>query len=293
MSDKYHHLVADSTVPTNPQAIDDAVAKILGESPANPTRDQLLTLLSCVDLTSLNATDSPRSIAEFVERVNRFEEDHGDLPDVAAVCLYPNFAQVARTVLEVSDVKIACVAGGFPSAQTFPEVKVAEVALAVEGGADEIDVVMNLGNFVDGDWEEVCDELTEMRHSARDSRLKVIIESGALANPAQIAAASILALNSGADFIKTSTGKGYPGASHQAAYVMASAIKEYHLQTGRKVGFKAAGGITTPAEAFAYYRIVESVLGSEWLTPEYFRIGASRLANNLLSAITGNDENFF
>ncbi|MDE5744788.1 MAG: deoxyribose-phosphate aldolase [Paramuribaculum sp.] len=294
MPDKYHDTVAKSNVTTNDEEVKAAVNKILSDNLKNANTPETLKLLfSCIDLTTLKATDSPSSVAKFTERVNDFENEHGDLPNVAAICVYPNFAQVVRTVLEVSEVEIAAVSGGFPSAQTFPEVKVAETALAVEGGADEIDVVMNLGDFIDGDWEEVCDELGEMKHSCRGGKLKVILETGALKTAENIRAASILAMYSGADFIKTSTGKEYPGASLEAAYIMAECIKEYHAQTGRKVGFKAAGGITTTEEALSYYCIVKSVLGEEWLTNEYFRIGASRLANNLLSDILGTETKFF
>lgn len=293
MADKYHDTVAKSQVTVDDAKIAAEVAKITAKVPEFRSPEALRLLFSCIDLTTLRSTNSPRSIAEFTERVNAFENEHGDLPSVAAICVYPNFAQVVRTVLEVSEVEIACVAGGFPSSQTFPEVKVAETALAVEGGADEIDVVMNLGDFLDGDWEEVTDELGEIKHSCRDARLKVILETGALKTSENIRAASILAMYSGADFIKTSTGKEFPGASAQAAYVMCKCIKEYHAATGRKVGFKAAGGITTADEAMVYYAIVKEVLGDEWLTNEYFRIGASRLANNLLTEITGEETKFF
>ena len=293
MSDKYHDTVAQSHVTTDDSKVTAETAKIIEKAPSMRSPEVLKLLLSCIDLTTLKSTDSPRSVAEFTERVNAFENEHGDLPSVAAICVYPNFAQVVRTVLEVSEVEIACVVGGFPSSQTFPEVKVAETALAVEGGADEIDVVMNLGDFLDGDWEEVTDELNEIKHSCRNGRLKVILETGALKTAENIRAASILAMYSGADFIKTSTGKEFPGASPEAAYVMCQCIKEYHAATGRKVGFKAAGGITTADEALVYYAIVKEVLGDEWLTNEYFRIGASRLANNLLSEIKGEETLFF
>ncbi|MDE6152638.1 MAG: deoxyribose-phosphate aldolase, partial [Muribaculaceae bacterium] len=205
----------------------------------------------------------------------------------------PNFAQVVRAVLEVSKVDIACVAGGFPSSQTFPEVKIAETALAVEGGADEIDIVLNVGYFLDGDYEGVCDEIQEIKHSCRDARLKVILETGALKTAANIKAASVLSLYSGADFLKTSTGKEYAGASLEAAYTMCQCIKEYYEATGTMVGFKAAGGVATTADAVAYYTIVKEVLGEKWLTKEYFRLGASRLANNLLSDILGKETKFF
>lgn len=293
MADKYHDTVAASKVTVDPGKVSAEVARIIEGAPALRSPETLRFLFSSIDLTTLRSTDSQQSVAKFTERVNAFEEEHGDLPSVAAICVYPNFAQVVRTVLDVSKVEIACVAGGFPSSQTFPEVKVAETALAVEGGADEIDVVLNIGDFLDGDWESVTDELEEIKHSCREARLKVIIESGALKTPENIRAASILAMYSGADFIKTSTGKEFPGASLEAAYVMCRCIKEYHAKTGRRVGFKAAGGITTPEEALQYYAVVRDVLGDEWLTNEYFRIGASRLANNLLSEILGETTAWF
>ena len=168
MADKYHDTVAASAVTTDDSQVAEAVAKIIAEHKAeNMTPEVMRMLFGCIDLTTLKATDSQQSVAAFTERVNDFENEHGDLPNVAAICVYPNFAQVVRTVLEVSGVNVACVAGGFPSSQTFPEVKVAETALAVEGGADEIDVVINLGDFLDGDWEQVADALDEIKHSCR------------------------------------------------------------------------------------------------------------------------------
>lgn len=294
MADKYHDTVAASTVTTDDSQVAEAVAKIIAEHKAeNMTPEVMRMLFGCIDLTTLKATDSQQSVAAFTERVNDFENEHGDMPNVAAICVYPNFAQVVRTVLEVSGVNVACVAGGFPSSQTFPEVKVAETALAVEGGADEIDVVINLGDFLDGDWEQVADDLDEIKHSCRERCLKVILETGALKTARNIRDASVIAMYSGADFIKTSTGKEYPGASLEAAYVMALAIKEYADKTGRMVGLKVAGGVTTADEAVAYYTIVKEVLGEKWLSSEYFRIGASRLANNLLTEILGTETKFF
>lgn len=294
MADKYHDTVAASAVTTDDSQVAEAVAKIIAEHKAeNMTPEVMRMLFGCIDLTTLKATDSQQSVAAFTERVNDFENEHGDLPNVAAICVYPNFAQEVRTVLEVSGVNVACVAGGFPSSQTFPEVKVAETALAVEGGADEIDVVINLGDFLDGDWEQVADDLDEIKHSCRERSLKVILETGALKTARNIRDASVIAMYSGADFIKTSTGKEYPGASLEAAYVMALAIKEYAEKTGRMVGLKVAGGVTTADEAVAYYTIVKEVLGEKWLSSEYFRIGASRLANNLLTEILGTETKFF
>lgn len=294
MEDKYHQAIAESKVTEDDAAVKAAVDKILAENlKENMNEEVYKFLFNCIDLTTLRSTDSPRSVADFVERVNDFDNEHPEMKNVAAICVYPNFSQVVRTVLEVSDVDIACVAGCFPSSQSFLEVKVAEVALAVEGGADEIDIVLNLGNFLDGDYEEVCDEISELKHSCREARLKLILEAGALKTAANIKAASILSMYSGADFIKTSTGKEYPGADLQAAYVMCQCIKEYYEKTGRMVGFKPAGGVRTPEEAVSYYCIVKEVLGEQWLTNEYFRIGASGLANNLLSAIWGTETKYF
>lgn len=288
--DKYTQAIADSKVTTDDAAVAAAVKKIIDEHAAeNNTPDVLKFLFNSIDLTTLKATDSPSSVAAFTENVNSFEERYGELPNVAAICVYPNFASVVRTVLEVSAVKIACVSGAFPSSQSFEEVKIAETSLAVANGADEIDIVLNLGYFLDGDYESVVDEITEQKEACRDARMKVILETGALKTAANIKAASILSLYSGADFLKTSTGKEFPGASLDAAYVMAQCIKEYYDKTGTMVGFKAAGGVATVEDAIAYYTIIKEVLGEKWLTNEYFRIGASRLANTLLSSIVGED----
>lgn len=294
MSDKYHKSVADSNVIEDDAKVAAAVKEILDKHfDENNNNEVYKFLFNTIDLTTLKATDSPQSVAAFTERVNAFDEEHPELKNVAAICVYPNFAQVVRAVLEVSDVDIACVSGAFPSSQSFAEVKIAETALAVDGGADEIDIVLNVGNFLDGDYEEVCDEISEQKEACRNARLKVILETGALKTAANIKAASVLALYSGADFLKTSTGKEYPGASLEASYVMAHAIKEYYEKTGRMVGFKAAGGVSTTEDAVKYYTLVKEILGEKWLTNEYFRIGASRLANNLLSDILGQETKFF
>ena len=289
--DKYQKMFADSKVKVDDEAIKADVKEILDKHLEENRKPEVLRyLLSCVDLTTLKSTDSQRSVADFVEKVNAFETDYPELPSVAAVCVYPNFVPIARTVLDVSAVDIAAVAGSFPSAQTFIEVKIAEIGLAVESGADEIDVVLPMGDFFDHDYEEVSDQISEMKHSCRSALLKVILETGALKTAENIRNASILALNAGADFLKTSTGKEYEGASLEAAYVMCQAIKEYYEATGRMVGFKVSGGVATTDQALAYYTIVKEVLGEKWVeTSESFRIGASRLANNLVSDIVGTE----
>lgn len=292
--DKYHEAIGRSAVTTDDAFVASEVKRILDRDLKTYSTEEVYKFLfNCIDLTTLKSTDSPVSVSNFTENVNRFETEHPEMKNVAAICVYPNFAPVVRAVLEVSEVDIACVSGGFPSSQTFPEVKIAETALAVEGGADEIDIVLNQGDFLDGDYEGVCDEISELKDACGDARLKVILETGALKTAEKIRNASVLAMYSGADFIKTSTGKDCPGASLEAAYVMCQCIKEYYQQSGRMVGFKPAGGVRTPEEAVSYYCIVREILGEEWLTNEYFRIGASGLANNLLSVIWGQETKFF
>lgn len=295
MADKYTDTIAASNVITDDVAVADAVAAILADHlEENRNADVYKKIFNSIDLTTLKTTDSQQSVAKFTERVNSFEEDYGDLPSVAAICVYPNFVPVVRTTLDVSSVGVAAVAGAFPTSQSFIEVKVAEIGLAVEAGADEIDVVLNVGDFFDGDYESVCDDLDEMKHSCRSARMKVILETGALKTARNIRDASVLALYSGADFLKTSTGKEYPGASLDACYVMCQCIREYYEKTGRAVGFKAAGGISTTEDVLKYYTIVKTVLGEKWAdSNELFRIGASRLANALLSDIVGEQVKYF
>ena len=194
---------------------------------------------------------------------------------------------------EVDRVNIACVSGGFPSSQTFIEVKVAETALAIAEGADEIDIVISIGKFLSGDYEGMCEEIQELKEVCKERHLKVILETGALKSASNIKKASILSMYSGADFIKTSTGKQQPAATPEAAYVMCEAIKEYYQKTGIKIGFKPAGGINTVNDAIIYYTIVKELLGEEWLDNQLFRLGTSRLANLLLSDIKGEEIKFF
>lgn len=274
---KYETNLKDSDIT---KKVNEIIAKKFAE---NNTKEVYKKIYSLIDLTSLNATDTRESIWNLTEGVNDFEGS-SDINNVAAICVYPNFVETVKEAL-TADVKIASVAGGFPSSQTFTEVKIAETALAVAGGADEIDIVLNLGFFFDDNYEELAEELDEIKHACREAKLKVILETGALKTAENIMKASILSLYSGADFIKTSTGKVYEGATLEAAYVMCTAIKEYTSKNGRQAGFKASGGISTTEDAVKYYTIVKEVLGEEYLTSEYFRIGASSLAKNLLNDI--------
>lgn len=261
--------------------IEEILAKKFAE---NNNKEVYKKIYNTIDLTTLSTTDTRDSVWKFTQKVNDFEGS-SDIPNVAAICVFPNFVETVKEALTAQDVKIASVSAGFPASQTFVEVKVAETALAVANGADEIDIVINVGLFLSENYEEMCEEIDEIRHTCRDAHLKVILETGALETASNIKKASILSMYSGADFLKTSTGKIYEGASLKAAYVMCNAIKEYHAKTGRKVGFKASGGISTTEDAVKYYTIVKEVLGEEWCTNEYFRIGASRLVDNLIKSI--------
>ena len=246
-----------------------------------------------IDLTSLNSTDTEDKIGGMMERVNEFKEKYPEMPNVAAVCVYPALVPVTKATLEAEGVNIAAVSACFPSSQTFIEAKVAEVALTTAAGANEIDVVISVGKFFSGFHTEVYDELREIKDACHGAHLKVILESGLLHNTKEIKQASLLAMAAGADFIKTSTGKTERSATLEAAYVMCQAIKEYYEKTGIKVGFKPAGGISTTKEAVEYYTIVRTILGEEWMTNELFRFGASRLANNLLTSIYGTEVKYF
>ncbi len=291
--DRYQQAIAASKVLSDDMAVKEAVNKIMEKASENATPEVYQFLFSSIDLTTLSTEDSVKSVARFTERVNDFDNDYPQYKNVAAICVYSNFAEVVKTHLDVEGVDVAVVAAGFPSSQTFEAVKVADVALAVEAGADEVDIVMNMGLFLDEDYEDLCDEMIELKHTAKHAKLKVILETGALKTAENIKKASVLAMYSGADFIKTSTGKIYSGASLEAAYVMCQCIKEYFETSGRKVGFKAAGGVRTAEEAVAYYTIVKEVLGEEWLNHDLFRIGASSLANSLLSAMEEKEVKYF
>ena len=250
-------------------------------------------LLRAVELTTLTVTDSQESVLKFTENVNRFYDEHQDMPPLATLCVYPNFAKIVSESLEVDTTQIACVSGGFPSAQTFLEIKTIETALAIKDGATEIDMVLGVGTFLSGDYETCADEISEIKDVCGEVPLKVILETGALQSAQNIKKAAVLAMYSGADFIKTSTGKISISATPEAAYVMCKAIKEYKAQTGKWVGFKAAGGIKTVEDALAYYTIVREVLGQEFIDKNLFRIGTSSLANQLVNSILGEVVNPF
>ncbi len=291
---KYEKTLQLYTTELDEAQVQQAVKTIIAEKTlANDTPEVKKFLFGSIELTTLSTTDSDTSVMAFVDRVNRFESAYPQLPHVAAVCVYPCFAEVASETLEVEGVEITCVSGSFPSSQAVIEVKVAETALALRDGATEIDIVMPVGKFLSGNYEELCDDIAELKQVCGDKAMKVILETGDLKTASNIKKASLLAMYAGADYIKTSTGKEKISATPEAAYVMCQAIKEYYEKTGIQIGFKPAGGINTVMDAIIYYTIVKEVLGEKWLTNKWFRIGTSRLANLLLSEINGEETKFF
>ena len=276
------------------EEVRNAVRKIIAEKVhENDTPEVKKFLMGSVELTTLKTTDSEESVMAFTEKVNQFDDAYPDIPHVATICVYPCFAKTVSETLEVDGVEIACVSGSFPSSQTFPEIKIAETALAIKDGATEIDMVLPVGKFLSGNYEDVADEIAEMKAVCGDHKMKVILETGCLKTASNIKKAAILAMYGGADYIKTSTGKLEPAATPEAAYVMCQAIKDYFTKTGIQIGFKPAGGLNSVMDALIYYTIVKDVLGERWLTNQWFRMGTSRLANLLLSEIVGEETKFF
>lgn len=291
---KYEKTLSLYNCELNDDEVREAVRKIIAEKvPQNDTPEVKKFLMGSVELTTLKTTDSEESVMAFTERVNQFDEQYPELPHVATICVYPCFAKTVAETLEVDGVEIACVSGSFPSSQALIEVKIAETALAVKDGATEIDIVMSVGKFLSGNYEEVADEIAELKSVCGDKKMKVILETGCLKTAANIKKASILSMYAGADYIKTSTGKLEPAATPEAAYTMCQAIKEYYEKTGIQIGFKPAGGLNTVMDAVTMYTIVKEVLGEQWLTNQWFRMGTSRLANLLLSEVTGVETKFF
>lgn len=274
--------------------LDDDLKSIIEKAKTeNNTLENKKLALSLIDLTTLNATDTVESVTKFTQKVNNFPSHFEGLENVAAICVYPNMVETVDDTLQLPEVNIAAVAGGFPSSMTFTKIKVEETKLALKAGADEIDIVLSLSAFLADDFQAAHNDIFAIKAAMGDAHLKVILETGALKTPENIWKASLLAINAGADFIKTSTGKMEPAATPMAAYIMCLAIAFHFEETGEKIGFKAAGGISTPEEAMIYVSIVKEILGEEWLNPQLFRIGASRLANNLLTDITGKEVKYF
>lgn len=291
---EYANLINEYAPAATAEQVDREVARIREASKRNHNTDVYKFCFSAIDLTTLLCTDSATSVTAFARKTVDFAAQYPHLPNVASICVYPSFVETVGLAIDSTPMRITSVGGGFPAAQTFLEVKALEVAMAVENGADEVDIVLNVGRMLTGEYNEAANEV-EVIHTEMDEDviLKVIIESGALKTPELIRKASLLSMFAGADFVKTSTGKIDVAATPEAAVVMCQAIRDYYQKTHRKVGFKAAGGVRSAEDAALYYTIVEEILGKEWLTTGLFRIGASSAANNLLSSIEGKEIKFF
>lgn len=291
---KIDQALAKYNLNVNEDEVRYAVKEIVAEKvPENDNREVKKFLLGSVELTSLSTTDTEEKILSMVEKVNKFDNAYPDLPHVATVCVYPNFAHLVRNTLEVDGVEIAVVSGSFPSSQTFMEVKVAETALAINDGATNVDIVLPVGKFLSDDYEGVADDICELKQTCSEVPMKVILETCDLGNLSNVKKAAVLAMYSGADYIKTSTGKEKGGATPEAVYVMCQAIKEYYDETGIMIGLKPAGGINTVNDAITYYTIVKEVLGERWLTNEMLRLGTSRLTNLLLSEVLEKETKWY
>ena len=284
-TDKFNEAFSKYNMKVDAAWVKSVVEKARKEIATGYDRETLKKIFNCIDLTTLKPTDNEDTVLAFVEKVNKMEDDYPDLPSVASICTWPLYAATVSRSLEVENVKTCCVSGGFPSSQTFFEVKVAETSLALHDGADEIDIVQNAGHILNGDYETLADEIDELKALCADKILKVILETGALESLDNVKKAALIAMYSGADFIKTSTGKEVPGADPESFCVMCKTIREYADETGRSVGVKAAGGISTVDDALLYWTITKIVLGKDWLNNTRFRIGASRLADKLLAEI--------
>ena len=256
--------------------------KIRQNLPSTEDKELLKKIFSLIDLTTLSERDNIVNVTHLCDKVNMLTEAYPSMPAVAAICIYPEMVHVVKETLVNPLVNIASVGGGFPASQTFTNIKVMEIEQAIGQGADEIDIVLPVGKFLMEDYEYVEHEIQVIKERIRDVHLKVILETGSLQDYSLIRKASFLAIGAGADFIKTSTGKIFPGATPEAMVVMCCAIRDYYNRTGRKIGIKPAGGISDTKTALHYYHIVKEILGEEWLNSERFRIGASRLANRIL-----------
>ena len=303
MAEHHHHEMPKSKIEEalgkynleiTDEEVKEAVKKIIAEKvPQNDTPEVKRFMFGSIELTTLTTQDSAETVLQLVEKVNKFDSEYPQMPHVATVVTYPRFTKLVSESLEVEGVIPTCVSGAFPSSQALIEVKTVETGLAIRDGAGNVDIVMHVGEFLSGDYETVCDEIQQQKETCGEVPMKVILETGDLGSCANIKKASLLAMYSGADYIKTSTGKEKISATPEAAYVMCQAIKEYYDETGIQVGFKPAGGINSVMDALIYYTIVKELLGEKWLTNELFRLGTSRLANLLLSELTGVETKFF
>ena len=269
------------------------VAEIKNNAKNSYNIENLKKAFSFIDLTFLSCTDNNKDISKIVSQLNKFSEIYPEMPTVAAICVYPNYVELIHKNLKPKTIKIASVVGGFPASQTFLEIKTQETRLSIQRGVNEADMVISVGEFLNKEYQLVHLEINKMKHATGEATLKVILETGVIQDYTEIYKAAILAMEAGADFVKTSTGKEKIGATPEAVYVMALAVKDFYEKTGKKIGIKPAGGVSSGETAIFYMSILKTILGEEWLTPELFRFGSSSLANVLLKEIDQNDKGYF
>ncbi len=275
------------------EEVDNAIAKITEESKSLYNVENLKLVFSLIDLTFLNCTDNNRGIQNIVNQVNKFKESYPEMPNVAAICVYPNYVEAIHKGVNDKNIRLASVIGGFPASQTFLEIKTKEARLAMQAGANEGDMVISIGEFLNEEYQLVFHEIHKIKRAIGENKLKTILETGVLLDYTKIYQASILAMEAGADFVKTSTGKEKIGATPESVYVMALAVKDFYEKTGKKIGLKPAGGVSSGADALVFINIIKNVLGDEWLKPELFRFGTSSLANKLINEIYKNTDKYF
>ncbi len=264
----------------------DRIDRITARSIKNEAKVQGLKMaLNMVDLTTLEGADTDRKVMQLCNKAQHLHDAHPNLPNVAAVCVYPNFVKIAKASLKGSGINVASVATAFPSGQSSLEIKLLDTKIAVDAGAEEVDMVISRGKFHEGDYNFVFDEIAAIKEACGSSRLKVILETGELGTFDKVRKASDIAMEAGADFIKTSTGKISPAATLPVTLVMLEAIKDYYYKTGIQVGMKPAGGISNSKLALQYLMLVKETLGKDWLNNQWFRFGASSLANDILMQI--------
>ncbi|WP_019036303.1 deoxyribose-phosphate aldolase [Prevotella amnii] len=293
-SSKYEQALSLYDLNITDDEVKNAVRKIIEEKVSeNNNKEVKKFLLSTVEYTTLSVSDTEEKVLKMVENVNKFEEEYPNLPNVRTIVTYPNFAKLVANSLEIDGVDITVVSGAFPSSQSFLEVKTVETALAIKDGATNVDIVLPVGKFFSEDYESVCDTISELKEVCGDVDMKVILETGVLKTAKNIKTAALLSMYSGAQFIKTSTGKEGGGATAEAVYVMCQAIKEYYNKTGIQIGLKPAGGINSVMDAVIYYTIFKEVLGEKWLSNYYFRLGTSRLPNLILSELLEKEIKYF
>ena len=276
------NILSDFNLSVDPEEVQQHIEKSRGAIPKGSNKELLKQIFGLIDLTTLSERDNIENVSQLCDKVNQLAEAYPAMPNIAAICVYPELVSVVKDKLDNPLINIASVGGGFPASQTFTNIKVMEIEQAIEQGAEEIDMVMPVGKFLMDDLDIVNYEIQIIKQRIGSIHLKVILETGSLKDFSLIRKASLLAIGAGADFIKTSTGKVSPGATPEAMAVMCCAIRDYYNRTGKKIGIKPAGGISDPETALLYYHMVKGILGAEWLNRERFRIGASRLANRIL-----------